>query len=85
MGEKVAGEKKRIGAAAQRAYEERRASGIADVPPFPDDINCDVDRPKPQPEKVSASDLLIGTAALLPAALRIGREVRKKIEGDRAA
>jgi membrane protein len=85
VGEKVPGEKKRIGAAAQRAYDERRAGGIADVPPFPDDINCDVDRPKPRPEKVSASDLLIGTAALLPAALRIGREVRKKIEGDRAA
>jgi membrane protein len=89
VGEKVPGEKKKIGAAAARAYDDRRASGVADVPPFPEDINCDVDRPKPRPEKVSASDLLIGTAALLPAALRIGREVReefrKKGEADRAA
>ena len=85
VGEKVPGEKKKIGAAAKRAYDERRASGIADVPPFPDDINCDVDRPRPRPERVRASDLLIGTAALLPAALRIGRELRKKVEADRAA
>ena len=39
VGEKVPGEKKKIGAAAQRAYEERRASGITDAPPFPDDMN----------------------------------------------
>jgi membrane protein len=85
VGEKVPGEKKKIGAAAQRSYDERRASGVADVPPFPDEINCDVDRPGPRPERVRASDLLIGTAALLPAALKIGREVRKKVDGDRAA
>jgi membrane protein len=84
VGEKVPGEKKKIGAAAQRAYEERRASGITDAPPFPDDMNCDLDRPQPQPEKetLRLSDLLIGTAVLLPAALKIGRDVKKQI-GDR--
>ena len=84
VGEKVPGEKKKIGAAAQRAYEERRASGVTDAPPFQDDMNCDLDRPQPQPEKetLRLSDLLIGTAVLLPAALKIGRDVKKQI-GDR--
>ena len=43
VGEKVPGEKKKIGAAAERAYEERRAKGDLDAPPFPDTVNCDVD------------------------------------------
>jgi membrane protein len=83
VGEKVPGERKKIGPAAERAYRERRARGEVDVPPYPDDVNCDIDRPQPKPEKMRPSDLLIGTALLLPAALKIGREVKKKI--DRAA
>jgi membrane protein len=43
VGEKVPGEKKKVGAAAERAYEERREKGELDAPPFPDDVNCDVD------------------------------------------
>jgi hypothetical protein len=85
VGEKVPGEKKKIGLAARRAYEERRASGSYDVSPYPDEVNCDVDRPKRKPEKMRTSDLLIGTAALLPAALRIGREVKKRLEKNEAA
>jgi membrane protein len=84
VGEKVPGEKRKIGVAAQREYEERRAGGVADEPLFPPDTNCDLDRPKPRPEKLRASDLLIGTAILLPAALKIGREVKKNVS-DRAA
>ena len=68
-----------MGGAGRDAYSYR---ADAAVPPFPDDINCDLDRPQPQPEKVRLSDLLIGTAVLLPAALRIGRDVKKQI-GDR--
>jgi membrane protein len=83
VGEKVPGEKKKIGLAAQRAYEERRARGLTDVPPFPDDLNCDLDRPRPHPEKIRLSDLLIGTAVLLPAALKIGREISKQIDNER--
>ena len=83
VGEKVPGERKKIGPAAERAYRERRARGEVDVPPYPDDVNCDIDRPQPKPEKMRPSDLLIGTALLLPAALKIGREVKKKL--DRAA
>jgi membrane protein len=82
VGEKVPGEKKKIGVAAQRAHEERRTRGMTEVAPFPDDINCDLDRPQPRPEKVRLSDLLIGTAVLLPAVLKIGRDVKKQI-GDR--
>ena len=42
-GEKVAGEKKKIGVAAEKAYEERRARGETTVTPFPDGVNCDLD------------------------------------------
>jgi membrane protein len=82
VGEKVAGEKKKIGPAAARAYEERRANRQADVPMLPEDVNCDLDEPKPRPaaKALRASDLLIGTAVLLPAALRMGRAVRKKVD-----
>jgi len=90
VGEKVPGEKKKIGAAAERAYEERKARGEDPVPPLPDTVNCDIDR-KTVPEAARyrngfrASDLIIGAAALLPAAVKIGRGVKKKLEGDRAA
>jgi membrane protein len=83
-GEKVPGEKKKIGVAAQRAYEERRARGEMPAQPFPDNFNCDIDRPSRTPEREAfrTSDLLIGTAALLPAAVQIGRKVKKKVTSD---
>ena len=84
-GERIPGEKKKIGPAALRAYEERRAKGSQDVPPFPDGVNCDLDRPQPQAEAVRPSDLLIGTAVLLPVAIRAARGVKKKGGSDRAA
>ena len=86
-GERVPGEKKKIGPAAQRDYEERKARGEVPVRPFTDDVNCDLDRPVVQPNRgLTPSELLIGTAALLPAAVKIGREVKKKItSGDQAA
>ena len=85
VGEKVPGEKKKIGIAAQRAYEERKAKGEVVAPPFPDGVNCDLDRPAPQPAALRPSDLIIGAAALLPAALKVGRDVKKKIAEDEAA
>jgi membrane protein len=86
VGEKIPGEKKKIGPAAERAYEERRAKGQIDAPPFRDNVNCDLDRAVPKPEPaVRPSELLIGAAALLPAAIKLGREVRKKaVEKDAA-
>lgn len=88
VGEKVPGEKKKIGWAKRRAYEERRSQGGFDAPPFPDEINCDVDVPKkrtPKEQKGKASDLLIGTVAMLPAVLKIGREVRKRMSDQNRA
>jgi membrane protein len=89
-GEKVPGQKKKIGAAAQRDYAERKARGEAPVQPFPDGVLCDVDRPAGARENsrgIRPSDLLIGTAALLPMAVKIGRDVSKKVTSsdDRAA
>ena len=82
-GERVPGEKKKIGVAAQRAYEERRARGDMPAAPFPDGVNCDLDRPVPSVKNgLRPSDVLIGTAALLPAAVRLGRHVKKKVTSD---
>ncbi len=69
VGEKVAGEKKK---------------GQLPVPPIPDDENCDLDRRLPHAEQsgVRASDIIIGTAALIPVALKIGQEIRDKIAED---
>ena len=92
-GEKVPGQRKKIGVAAERDYEERKARGVLDVEPFPDGINCDVDRPpalEPS-EGIKPSALLIGTAALIPAAVKIGLEVKRQLKSasatsdDRAA
>ena len=79
VGEKVPGEKKKIGALAQQAYAEKRAKGQIPAEPFPDGVNCDIDRkPATKAQTARASDLLIGTAALLPAAIKIGRDVKKR-------
>jgi membrane protein len=81
VGEKVPGEKRKIGPAAARDYEERKARGEVDVPPFPDDVNCDVDRdltPKRR-ETLRASDLVIGAAVLAPVAMKIAKEVREHL------
>ncbi|MDQ3348792.1 MAG: YihY/virulence factor BrkB family protein [Acidobacteriota bacterium] len=78
-GEKVPGEKKKIGTAAQRDYEARRSAGEL-VPVFPEGVNCDLDRGLPEKEHgARPSELLIGAAALLPAAIKIGREIKRQI------
>ena len=83
VGEKVAGEKKKIGPLAQRHYEERKAKGEIPIEPFPEGVNCDIESGKTNGDRrVRASDLLIGTAALLPAALKVGREVKKQFEDE---
>jgi membrane protein len=79
-GEKVPGEKKKIGVAAERDYQERKAKGELPVPPLPDDVNCDLDRaaPKPQPT-MKPSDLIIGAAVLAPVAVKIAKEIRDTV------
>lgn len=80
VGEKVPGEKKMIGVAAKRDYEKRKARGEVVVPPFPDEVNCDIDRGRPREERaVSTSDLIIGAAVLLPAAVKIGKKIRDDV------
>ena len=85
-GEKVPGQRKKIGVAAERDYEERKARGVLDVEPFPDGINCDVDRPpaREPSEAIKPSALLIGTAALIPAAVKIGLEVKRQLKSTSA-
>jgi membrane protein len=83
VGEKVPGEKKKLGAVAEQAYEEKLAKGEIDPRPFEDGINCDLDRRTmipPQQDHLRASDILIGTAVLLPAALKIVSGVRAAVK-----
>lgn len=80
VGEKVPGEKKKIGPLAEQDYEARRARGEIPVRVFAEGVNCDLDRASPREEsKVRPSQIIIGAAALLPAAIKIGRDVRKRI------
>ena len=79
-GERVAGEKKVVGARAQRLYEEKRAKGEIPVKPMPATVNCDLDRaPAPEHHEPKPSDLLIGTIALAPAALLAAKKVRDEM------
>ena len=80
VGEKAPGEKKKIGPAAERASEERQARGEPAVAPFPDEVNCDIDRQPAAKENhgLRASDLIIGAAILGPAAVKIAKEIRGK-------
>jgi membrane protein len=84
VGEKIPGEKKKIGALAQRAYEEKLKKGEISPRPFADDENCDIDRDLPTPEKprLRASDALIGAAALLPAAVTLSKALKKTLKGS---
>ena len=84
VGEKVPGEKKAIGAVAEREYEEKKANGQIPDRAFPDDVNCDLDRRPASDHPVRPSDILIGTVALLPAALKVGRDVKKQLDSDAA-
>lgn len=81
VGEKVPGEKKKLGVLAKRRYEEKKATGESPAEPFADDENCDLDRKPPRADTpgVRASDLIIGTAALIPVALKIGKEIRETV------
>ena len=81
VGEKVPGEKKKIGAVAQRDDEERQVRGEIPVTPFPDDVNCDVDRETPRDGRhsIRASDLIIGAAILAPAAVTMAKGIREMV------
>jgi membrane protein len=82
VGEKVPGEKKRIGTRAARYYEERRKKGDIPVRPFADDANCDVDRAPAAREKhgLRPSEAILGAALLLPAAIKAARSVKDAVD-----
>jgi len=77
-GEKVPGEKRKIGVLAQQEFEKKKAEGGVIAPPLPDTVNCDLDRPAKRPEQppVRPSEIVIGAAVLLPVAWRIVKKVR---------
>jgi membrane protein len=80
VGEKVPGEKKKIGSVAEQDYEKRRARGEIPVAVFPEGVNCDVDQRSAKADApIRPSEIIIGTAALLPAAIKVGRGVKKRI------
>ena len=80
-GERVPGEKKVIGARAQRVYDEKRAKGEIPMKPLPATVNCDIDRaPVPERRDPTTSDLIIGTIALAPAALLAAKKVRDELK-----
>jgi membrane protein len=80
-GERVPGEKKIVGARAQRLYEEKRAKGEMPVLPIPEGTNCDIDREAPAGEAPpKPSDLIIGTLALAPAALLAAKKLRNDLK-----
>jgi membrane protein len=84
VGEKVPGEKKKIGAVAEQHYEEQKAKGEIPIEVFPEGVNCDIDRGKKKEDRsVRPSDLLIGTAALIPAAIKVGLNVKKKLADEK--
>jgi membrane protein len=76
-GERVAGERRIVGTRAQRLYEEKRAKGEMPIRPIPDGMNCDIDRGASiERPAAKPSDLLIGTLAIAPAAVRAAKKVR---------
>jgi membrane protein len=76
-GERIPGEKKIVGPRAARLYEEKRAKGEIPIKPIPDAINCDIDRsPVAEHAAPKPSDLIIGAAALAPAAILAAKKIR---------
>jgi membrane protein len=80
-GERVPGERKVVGARAQRLYEEKRAKGEIPVKPLAEDVNCDIDRgPVVEQAPAKPSDLIIGAIALAPAALIAAKRLRDEMK-----
>jgi membrane protein len=80
-GERVPGEKKVVGARAQRVYEEKRAKGEMPIRPIPQEVNCDIDRAAvAATPPATPSDLIIGTIALAPAAVLAAMKVRDELK-----
>ncbi len=80
-GERVPGEKKVVGPRAQRAYEEKRRKGEMPQPPISEGMNCDLDRSSAaETPAAKPSDLIIGTIALVPAAVLAAKKMRDDLK-----
>ena len=83
-GEKVIGEKKRLGAAAERAYNERTRAGTLE--PALEGPNCDVDNdllpvgPSMARAPVRASDWLVGAVVLAETAVLTYAKLRARLQ-----
>ncbi len=86
-GEKVPGQRKKIGVLAMREYEDRIESGetpdraVAAALP-----NCVVEQKEAASRQAGArpSSVVVGALALVPAALALGTRIRQKLTGQRA-
>jgi membrane protein len=86
-GEKVPGERKRIGVLAEREYEERLKRGES-----PDQAaaaampNCTTEQPPvPAGPRARPSEVLVGGLALVPAALALGARIRARFNRQQTA
>ena len=79
-GEKVPGEKKKIGALAERDWDDRRARGT--LRPAFASVNCDLDRALPHAAaaRPRASDWLLGGIPVAAAAAMAVARVRKRFK-----
>jgi len=86
-GEKVPGQRKKIGVLAQREYEERIRSGeVPEVAVAASEPNCpmgDEGKAPVQNAPARPSEVIVGGLALVPAALAIGARIRRKLSGPR--
>jgi len=84
-GEKVPGQKKKIGLAAERAWEERKRAGEAQ-PAFEDEANCDVDADLPRApalvghRRPRVSDWILSGLVLGQTALMIYAKLRSRFK-----
>ncbi len=79
-GEKVAGEKKKIGALAERDWDDRRARGA--LRPAFASANCDLDRtlPPAPAARLRASDWILGGIPITAATAIAVAKVRKRLK-----
>src|SRR5258708_29288820 len=70
-----------MGRGGKGLYEEKKAKGEIPIKPFPEGVNCDIDRaPAAEQTAPKPSDLIIGTIALVPAALVAAKKVRNELK-----
>lgn len=89
-GEKVPGERKKIGVLAEREFEERLERGdMADQAALASEPNCplEVEEKAAAPAAATSarpSEVIVGGLALVPAALAVGARIRQKLKGGQS-